>query len=247
MVSKKYSEAITAFEALNGYKDSIEKIEECNISMYGSEVWNIIKNTTVGSYYMLGTYEQDNNVNNGKEKIEWLVLAKEGSKILVISKYALDCIPYNTSKSNITWETSSVRKWLNGEFFTSAFSETEKTKVLTVSVSADSNTKYKTDTGNSTQDKVFLLSIAEVDKYFTSSLARRCQPTTYASKKGVYLNSSIGCCIWWLRSPGESSSKASGVFTYGDINLTGYYVNDHECSIRPAMWIDLNNFPKSSN
>lgn len=73
-----------------------------------------------------GKYEQDNNTSNGKEKIEWLVLEVKDGKALVISKYALDCKPYNTSSTNVTWETCSLRNWLNNDFINSAFSATEK-------------------------------------------------------------------------------------------------------------------------
>ncbi len=44
----------------------------------------------VGDVIYFGSYEQDNNLSNGKEEIEWIVLAKENRKALLISKYALD-------------------------------------------------------------------------------------------------------------------------------------------------------------
>ena len=74
------------------------------------------KNIKVGDYVNFGTYEQDNNTSNGKEEVEWLVLEVKDGKALIISKYALDCKPYNTGLTGATWETCTLRKWLNNNF-----------------------------------------------------------------------------------------------------------------------------------
>ncbi len=55
-----------------------------------------LKNAEVGDYITFGLYEQDNDLSNGKENIEWLILELKDEKALVISKYALDSKPYNT-------------------------------------------------------------------------------------------------------------------------------------------------------
>ena len=237
MDAGKYGEAILVFEALEGYKDSANKIEECNINIYGEEVWNKVKSVNVGDTYRFGSYEQDNNKSNGQEDIEWLVLAKEGTKILVISKEALDCKPYNTSYTDVTWETCTLRKWLNNDFINAAFSADERTMIPTVTVSADKNPDYSANPGNATQDQVFLLSITEVNKYFSSDSARQCKPTDYAVANGAW---DRGNCWWWLRSPGYSQNIAAYVNNDGDVDEFGTYVDRANCAVRPALWIDLN-------
>ena len=239
MDAGKYSEAISAFEALDGYKDSVNKIEECNVNIYGEEVWNKVKSVNVGDVYKFGSYEQDNNKSNGQEDIEWLVLEKDGTKILVVSKYALDCKPYNTSYTDVTWETCTLRKWLNNDFLGSAFSANEKAMIPTVTVSADKNPDYNTNPGNAMQDQVFLLSITEANKYFSSDSARQCKPTDYAVANGAW-ESDSGNCWWWLRSPGGSQNIAAYVSYDGGVDGYGYYVNDVSNAVRPALWIDLN-------
>lgn len=239
MDAGKYGEAILVFEALEGYKDSANKIEECNINIYGEEVWNKVKSVNVGDTYRFGSYEQDNNISNGQEDIEWLVLAKEGTKILVISKEALDCKPYNTSYTDVTWETCTLRKWLNNGFINAAFSADERTMIPTVTVSADKNPDYSTNPGNATQDQVFLLSITEVNKYFSSCGARQCKPTDYAVANGACEYDSGNCC-WWLRSPGCGQDDAAYVNDYGaDIDY-GTFGDSYYLAVRPALWIDLN-------
>ena len=239
MDAGKYSEAISAFEALDGYKDSVNKIEECNVNIYGEEVWNKVKSVNVGDVYKFGSYEQDNNKSNGQEDIEWLVLEKDGTKILVVSKYALDCKPYNTSYTDVTWETCTLRKWLNNDFLGSAFSANEKAMIPTVTVSADKNPDYNTNPGNAMQDQVFLLSITEANKYFSSDSARQCKPTDYAVANGAW-ESDSGNCWWWLRSPGYDQNNAASVDYDGDVLEHGYIVDNDDNAVRPALWIDLN-------
>lgn len=239
MDTGKYTEAIAAFRALNGYKDSISKIEECNINIFGEEVWSKLKSVSVGDTCRFGSYEQDNIKSNGQEDIEWLVLAKEGTKILVISKYALDCQQYN-SDADVTWETCTLRKWLNNNFINSAFTADEKAKIPTVTVSADKNPDYSTNPGNATQDQVFLLSITEANKYFSSDSARECKPTEYAVAVGAMVYSSNGNCRWWLRSPGLHQNGAAGIDGGGSVYDHGHSVHYDFIAVRPALWIDLN-------
>ena len=280
METGKYTEAISAFEALEGYKDSANKITECNTAILDikyndaialmdagkhDEAYSIfqelgdykdstnkagvirssrnkdrLKDIQVGSYIKFGAYEQDNNISNGKEDIEWLVLDVKDGKVLVISKYALDCQPYNTSKTNVTWGTCSLRKWLNNDFVNAAFSAIEKAMIPTVTVSADMNYTYFTNPGKATQDQVFLLSITEANKYFNSDSARQCKPTEYAFSNGANINRSNGNCRWRLRSPGINPTNAVHVDYGGGVYATGFEVQMGGIAVRPALWIDFN-------
>jgi hypothetical protein len=221
---------------MDDYKDSAAQIEKTKTL--------VLKNANVGDIVTFGSYEQDNDTSNGKETIEWQVLAREGSRLLVISKYALDCQPYNTSFTDVTWETCSLRKWLNGTFLNAAFSAEEQKMIPTVTVTADKNPTYGTDPGSNTNDKVFLLSITEVNKYFSSDKARICGATDYAEAQGAYTSTfdSAGgkaACWWWLRSPGNISSLAAYVDPYVDVDGYGNNVNRSNYAVRPALWIDL--------
>ena len=283
MKAEKYTEAIAAFEILDGYKDSLTKIDECNTaildikynnaiallnagniveayealivldgykdsadkasSIYSNYEVEKLKVAKAGDYVFFGAYEQDNDISNGKEDIEWLVLEVKDGKALVISKYALDCQQYNTSYADVTWETCTLRNWLNNNFINSAFTANEKAMIPTVTVSADENPSYSTNPGNATQDQVFLLSITEAYKYFSSDSARQCKPTEYVVAGGAYVNSSNGNCWWWLRSPGGYKGYASSVHPGGDVDEGGDFDNrviydGH--AVRPALWIDLN-------
>ena len=178
------------------------------------------------------------------ESIEWQVLAREAGRMLVISKYALDCQEYNTSYTNVTWETCSLRKWLNGTFLSAAFSSEEQSSIISSTVTADKNPSHRTSPGNNTTDKVFLLSITEANKYFGSDKARRCAPTDYAIAQEAYTsgNYSTGgraTCWWWLRSPGSYSMHAAYVNYDGSVGHGGHGVFSHSGAVRPALWINL--------
>ena len=160
-----------------------------------------------GFYISLGTYEQDGDESNGAEPIEWLVLSTEDRGILLISRYVLDCVPYNDTDEEVTWESCSLRKWLNDDFLNTAFTPEEKLRINTVSVQNDDNKRWGAPGGNLTGDKVFCMSVSELkekfefDTWYTQeepdemgrfelgySSLLMVKPTAYAESRGVFSN-----------------------------------------------------------
>ena len=229
-----YYEAVVTLSSLGNYKDSYAIMNE----IVHSKEW--MKVCPVGWPIFFGSYEQDNNVANGKESIEWMVLEKNNNRILVISKKALDCQPYNNSYSSVTWETSSLRAWLNESFINTAFSSEELAMIPRRTVSADENPIYKTSPGHSTMDQIFLLSCLDATKYFSFNGDRQCQGTAYCYARGASKASNEYCC-WWLRSPGNYSFTAATINNDGYIDSFGSTlgVTDSTVAVRPALWIDL--------
>ncbi len=193
------------------------------------------QNVSVGDTVTLGRYEQDNNDANGKEEIEWIVLAEQEDSILLVSKYALDCRPYHTAYAGVTWERCSLRQWLNGTFLNAAFSAEEQNRIVRSAAAADENPSYGMPPGNPTADRVFLLSIAEANRYFRSDDARKCEPTAYSAAHEAHVKS--GVCWWWLRSPGNDPHTAAGVGYGGAVSSAGSNVTNDVCAVRPALWI----------
>ena len=93
-------------------------------------------------------------------------MSVEDGKILAVSLYSLDCIPYNEEFTEVTWEDCSLRKWLNEDFYNAAFSISEKNLIPVVTLENDDHPMLHTDGGNDTEDKVFCLSLEETEKYF---------------------------------------------------------------------------------
>lgn len=241
MNNSQYVEAIELFEELGDYKESAENAVFCNEK-------NQFVAAKVGSYITFGTYEQDGDTTNGTEDIEWLVLDKSDDKLLVISRYALISAAY----SGYTWQSSAARTDLNSGFLHSAFTVEEQSQIASATVTADPNPSYNTNVGEDTNDKVFLLSIDEVNRYFSDDSSRICFPTVAVSNETLWTGN-MDESWWWLRTPGEDSQSTSFVTLSGSIYENGYDMsssgwgklyNDgmHKSSIhtyRPAMWINI--------
>ena len=194
-----------------------------------------------GDYISFGSYPQTSS-GDDNTPIEWLVLESDEETALLISRYALDGRPFNEKFEDTTWETCTLRSWLNNKFFNKAFSAEEKQSILQSDVSADKSPKWNTNPGNATKDNVFLLSVVEAYKYFESDDARRCAPTDYAIKRGVRTSDDFNvegrnACWWWLRSPGDYSHGAALVYTAGSIRSGSAYFFDD--AVRPCVRIRL--------
>ena len=236
--SKDYESAYAIFAQITEYKDSNTKLASI-LKVNPKLPYKVAEE---GDIVTFGNYYQSNS--KSKEAIEWLVLDKQDNKLLVISKNALDSVPYNEEYESTTWEKCTLRKWLNGTFYKAAFNSSEQGMIKSTKVTADANPEYSTDPGNDTTDKVFLLSINEVNKYFSSDEARRCVPTEYAIEQGawtteIYKVDGKATCCWWLRSPGDSSDHAAGVIIGGGVSYGGSGVGSGDGCVRPALWIEI--------
>ena len=176
---------------------------------------------------------------DGTEKpIRWIILQREGKRALLLSACSLDVRPYNKEETGVTWETCTLRNWLNWEFYVTAFTEDEKRRILLTKVSNEDNPWYHTPGGNDTEDWVFLLSIREVKEYLPSNLYRRRASTPFTRKQGVN-EGNDGNCLWWLRTPGYGPYDAAYVNNVGDIEICGCGVDYSGNAVCPALWIDL--------
>jgi hypothetical protein len=199
-----------------------------------------VRRITVGSIVTFGRYEQDLHSKGSREPIEWIVLDVQENRLLLISRYALDCITYGSRQESVAWETSYVRTWLNNQFLNAAFSEEEQKAILFTEVDNSKNQgyiHYEGDGGPNTQDQIFLLSYAEAWKYFYQSSDRGCRPTKIAVKRGAFESSLSGNCPWWLRSPGYMEDYVAAVDVDGN---RGSNVKYGAMAVRPAMWVDSN-------
>ena len=123
-----------------------------------------------GDHIFFGHYEQDNDLTNGPEPIEWIVLDVKDGKAMLLSKYILDAKPFNEKLNDHVWGTSSIRKWLNDEFMNDAFTDDEQAAIIVTKV--DNRTFQNENWYNGaddTLDLVFLLSYFEATKYNVTS------------------------------------------------------------------------------
>lgn len=219
---KEYKTAYSILNDLN-YKDS-ENLKS-KIQYRAAEV---------GSVITFGSYEQDDNFENGQEEIEWFVLAKNGTKLLIVSKYGLIRSRYNEKYGDVTWETSYIRERLNTSFLNDAFNSFEQNAIVSSNVTADINESFKSvNPGNDTVDKIFLLSILEIQKYEDVCFWVSCSPTLSSKQK----DQKNWSCLWWTRTPGAFESYVTLIDEFGVIGDIGDQA-DKAAYVRPAMWID---------
>ena len=244
----RYDEAYAIYVTLTGYKD-VDKLlaEDDNMIAVARDA-----KFAVGNYVSFGTYPQT-KAGNDATPIEWLVLARDGDKALLISRYGLDAQPYNITGHAATWETCTLRTWLNGTFYNMAFSSAEQAAILTTNVDNSKNQCYsgwETNGGNNTQDKVFLLSYKEAYVYFDVTEDSHCNekspvaPTAYAIAQGAdvdsYCKTEDGTAArwWWLRSPGYYQFSAAYVESDGSLDSL-YCIDNASGSVRPALWVNI--------
>ena len=191
---------------------------------------------------LFGSYEQDGDAANGKEPIEWLVLARDGDKALLLSKYALDhqsFMPfYEPVTEPFTWESCSLRQWLNSTFLNAAFSAEEQSRLLTTTVITAPGGRKGRENPFTTEDRVFLLSDTEVYAYFSSEAATVTDYTAYALSADPWAGNATAPApaIWWLRTT-DGGNHPDSVYTRGGV---GEGARSYEGEyVRPAIWVDM--------
>lgn len=190
----------------------------------GTVDFDALRSAAVGGFITLGRYEQDNNFENGMEAIEWLVLEKQEDKMLVISRYCLDETKYNQFGG--TWENSAMRSWLTETFFSySSFTPEEEALILETVVKTEDR-----DVSVVTSDRVFILSIEEVKRYFPDDASRKCLGTPLC----VGYKDNAGYCFWWIRT-----NWSWGAYVFYDGSIVPQNADYDGLGVRPAMWIKL--------
>lgn len=192
----------------------------------------------VGDQVVLGAYEQDNDLTNGPEPIEWRVLAVDGDVALLYSKYALDAKPWNETAGRANWTECTLRTWLAEEFYNAAFSDDEKACIVTKEIDNWRESK--------TSDPVFLLSVQEAKTLFASHADRRTTPTAYAIANGAYQSEKYnGTAMCWLRTHSWVAwNRASYIAASGGVDWCGGETNGRienvRWAVRPAIYVDIN-------
>ena len=206
-----------------------------HLQQIGEDFFTTLRTAETGESVFFGTYEQDNDLTDGAEPIEWEVLDRQGNRVLLLSKYVLDHVSFNTSSRISTWDRSSVRSWLNETFYLTAFSTAEQSVICLSDITPDRNPDYDADPGKTTGSRVFILNLTETYKYLPSARDRLCAPTRFAVAQGAVSQS--GVSSWWLRSTGYDVSAASCILPDGGLSFIGRPA-EYKLGIRPAIWVE---------
>lgn len=240
------SAATSMVETVTTMEDTEDSVSNTTTSNSGIDA---ISDSVVGESVTFGSYEQDNDVGNGSEPIEWIVLAHQDGRTLLLSRYGLDGMWYNMDSAEVTWEESSLRRWLNTDFYNIAFDDTEKDLIAQITNENPDGTTFwesvgrtveSSNGGNNTQDNVFLLSLYEAQEYLGLTADANpdclCTATAYAGSQDTY--SPGGKCWWWLRTPGSESCHVAVVNDSGKtLSEVVYHEYKQPLAVRPAIWV----------
>lgn len=215
-----------------------------------------------------GTSHNENFANDTLV-FEWVVVDRDevNQKALLLSKDIIGSKNW-TSKDkyknkDVVWETSTLRQWLNGDFYQKYFTENEKRSILTTHLHNSNNPLYNTNGGSDTDDKIFLLSIEDIEKYFNiDKLGKERDYRLIAKERNLFKNEdgkklpslTTEGQVWWLRSPGEKNNSAAFVNNTGTLSYNGREVmvvaaegRTYAYGTRPAMWVSYNPNISDSN
>ena len=178
---------------------------------------NPLENLHVGDVFEYGTF--------GGEDLKWRVIGEDDGKYFVTTEYCVGSSIFGYTFNGTTWEQSEIRTWLNDSFYNNVFTEQEQRIILTTNVSMDIYS------GNDTQDKLFLLSVDEVNEYLVDTEYLSCDVNSEHAVPATY----------WLRSTGHSDTEVYpeqvAVVEDDVINEEGLDIV-MSADVRPAMWID---------
>ena len=190
-----------------------------------------------GSIISFGRYPQ--TASGDVKPIEWRVLEVKDNKAFLLADKGLDAVPYNTELVDVTWKTSSIRQWLNTDFYNVAFNDSEKSRIVITVLKNPDSPKFGTKGGGDTRDRIFLLSLDEAEWYLMYDAERVLKPTPYAIKRGAWVYEKLQSSFWWLRSPGGNQNDVSDISLDGVLNPYGGLVGNDCNAVRPALWIIL--------
>lgn len=222
--------------------------------------------TTWDCVYFGNYWQNDTNgdgvadKNDKKQPIKWRVLCVDGHDAFLLADQNIEMKSYNASLTAVTWETCTLRSWLNGyassanienidyscdNFIDEAFTETEQSAIYQTDLVNPDDTYWGTEGGNNTKDKVYLLSYSEAINGDYGFKGPYTSEETLESMNTAYVTDQEGSNEWWLRSPGSGSMLAKCVDLFGGIGeyngLDNYnsYVNAKRVAVRPALHLNL--------
>lgn len=230
----RYPEALELFNEIKNYKESALYIVAINSYMSSPFINGYI--ATAGRSVSFGSAEQDGDMTNGAEPIEWIVLQSDidNKRALLISK---DILAYDIfGDAGSSWKDCNIRSWLNGSFFDASFSDSEKEQIVTTLYSEALNQDSDIPAAE-TLDKISLLSLQEFETYSDIPFSSASITDALEDLAGENTDS-IGRIEWWLRTVDNTG------YVYR-ISRSGMVLNSEDsspdtCGIRPIIWVKFN-------
>ncbi|MDR1822078.1 MAG: DUF6273 domain-containing protein [Oscillospiraceae bacterium] len=154
----------------------------------------------------------------------WRILDQRGTDYLIITEECVAIMPFNEPRGETNWENSTLRKWLNEDFYNN-FNLEDKSRIVNAIYKEATGHLPTTENGKGLKDYIFLLTTAEAKRLFADD----------ASQAAKFEGESV---FWWLSSSGKTREFAALVWDMtGGVHEDGYYAYLDFVGVRPAIWI----------
>lgn len=235
--------AACAREAEGDFAERDEFLEELDLgAVIREEMRDDEEDVSEAAERIGGIIRMGNNLGL-EEDVErnWIILSVRGRRALVLSEHVIMSASFSYDEA--TWENSNVRSILNDTIFYNAFDEEEQSRIIETVVSTPDNPLTGTPGGNDSVDRLFLLSLEEVERYMGEETplygARMAHSVNLlrAQYESWWPEGAPTTVSWWLRAPGAANSAAL-VRDDGRLSPAGEFAFG-TAGVRPAMWIYL--------
>ena len=173
---------------------------------------------------------------------QWRVLEIYEDKILLLCDTTIEKRKYHSVSGATNWAECALREYLNGTFF-HELTHKEEISIAETEIITNNNPWYETGKGGITNDRIFLLSIEEVVKYFGDSgeLKKKGEHWICDQHNSVRIARDANGKVsrWWLRSPGFGNYHVAYVNGDGRLCIEGCYPAVVLCGVRPALWLNV--------
>ena len=181
----------------------------------------------------------------GRVAMPWKALENKDGKLLLMSMYVLDCLPFedfydplyfSTSFDRTRWPYCSLRRRINNEFYNSLLADNEKEKVVPVYISAEDALTFE-ERADAKKDNMFILSKTEAERYLKTEKERIAPVASYALRSMLY-NDFENYAYWWLRSQGRYAPEKMYVLDGNITSRNSIVGGDHFnfFGVRPAFY-----------
>ncbi len=206
------------------------------------------------AYALKNKYYELNDIYNSNEYYEWINNESIDEIRSDIAKI------YGETSEKVSWETSTLRDWLNNEFYNTAFSKGEKSVIKKKEL-----VSKRFETNYNTTDNVFCIDVEDLPKYFNCDEAF---DEKWGTIKKLYYTKSTRFATKVIEATEESKEKAAtkaqdGNYWFRSMNTLDAYtarmvnveinffapisyrekcaanVESRDIGVRPAICIDL--------
>lgn len=169
------------------------------------------------------------------EPISWTILSEDTANetAVILCDMIIDSQAFDTSDSSNSYIQSTIRKWLNNDFYNIGFTSLQKNIIISSIVNDE---KLDNVIAN---DNIFLLSTFDLENnsYGLTDIMLQKNVSDYSRVQGANIDDEKG--VWWLKSPYAFFDTATSVVSFTGGIGGGSVVSNTSIGVVPVLRIKL--------